>query len=79
MKHHDRRLECSSRELRRTATLTERILGPVLRNRRCGGLSFRRRHMIGPFRGDIFGAGVMRVVERDGERDPLPADRERLS
>ncbi len=69
-----------ARELRRRATEAERVLWERLRNRRLGGLKFRRQHPLGPYIVDFYCAEHRLVVEVDGpiherqkERDALRA------
>ncbi len=67
-----------ARELRRRATEAERVLWERLRNRRLGGLKFRRQHPLGPYIVDFYCAEHRLVIEVDGpiherqkERDAL--------
>jgi very-short-patch-repair endonuclease len=54
------------RQLRRESTFPERLLWSRLRDRRCGGLKFRRQQPIGPYVADFFCASIGVVVELDG-------------
>ena len=68
-----------SRQLRREATLPERIVWAVLRNGRLAGLKFRRQHPVGPFVVDFYCHEARLVVEIDGlsHEDRLEADQRR--
>ncbi|HKQ46812.1 MAG TPA: DUF559 domain-containing protein [Phycisphaerae bacterium] len=55
-----------SRELRARMTVPERMLWHCLRNRRLGGLKFRRQQPIGPYIADFFCESASLVVELDG-------------
>ena len=70
-----------ARELRQRATEAERVLWERVRNRRLGGLKFRRQHPLGPYIVDFYCAEHRLVVEVDGpihegqkERDALRAE-----
>lgn len=52
--------------LRSRATPEERLLWGQLRDRRLGGLKFRRQHPLGPYVVDFCCAGRALVVEVDG-------------
>jgi len=65
-----------ARELRKRATLTEEILWQRLRNRRCGGLKFRRQHPIGRYIADFYCAELKLVIELEGEVHHQPDQRE---
>ena len=54
------------RQLRRDSTFPERLLWGRLRDRRCGGLKFRRQQPLGPYVADYLCASAMVVVELDG-------------
>jgi very-short-patch-repair endonuclease len=55
-----------ARELRRNATGPERVLWELLRDRRLGGVKFRRQHAVGPFIVDFYCPSHRVVVELDG-------------
>ena len=54
------------RELRQPLTKTEKILWEYLRNRKLGGLKFRRQHPIDKFIADFYCYEKKLVVELDG-------------
>ncbi|MEM1354921.1 MAG: endonuclease domain-containing protein [Planctomycetota bacterium] len=56
-----------ARDLRAKSTPPEQILWKMLRNRRLGGMKFRRQVLIGPFLVDFYCAETNLVVELDGE------------
>ena len=56
-----------ARNLRSELTGPERKLWNLLRNRRLGGLKFRRQRAIGPYVVDFFCNDANLVVELDGE------------
>ncbi len=61
-----------ARALRRRATLTERTLWKLLRDRRLAGLKFRRQVPKGPYVLDVFCFAHGLVVEADGPfHDPI--------
>ena len=62
----DRRLTDRARDLRHRGTLPERLLWGILRDRRLGGLKFRRQTPIGPYVVDYYCAEARIVVELDG-------------
>jgi adenine-specific DNA-methyltransferase len=55
-----------ARQLRRNATDAERKLWYLLRDRRLGGIKFRRRHPRGPCTLDFYCAEAALVIEVDG-------------
>ncbi|MFN3167089.1 MAG: endonuclease domain-containing protein [Phycisphaeraceae bacterium] len=55
-----------ARELRGESTTPERVLWGMLRNRRLGGLKFRRQVPFGPYVVDFYCAECRLVVELDG-------------
>lgn len=55
-----------ARKLRKNSTLPERKLWQLLRNRRLGGLKFRRQHPIGQFIVDFVCEERKLIVELDG-------------
>lgn len=55
-----------ARALRRNATEAERIMWRLLRDRRLGGVKFRRQVPIGPFIADFASIEHRLVVELDG-------------
>ncbi|MFT4558041.1 MAG: 5-methyltetrahydrofolate--homocysteine methyltransferase [Porticoccaceae bacterium] len=64
------------RELRERSTKAEQLLWVVLRNRRLGGLKFRRQHSVGNYIADFACLDPKAIVELDGEyhRDTEHAD-----
>ena len=68
-----------SRRLRKDATLPERRLWDLLRDRRLSGFKFRRQHVIGPFVVDYFCPASNLVIELDGRShdDRFEEDRRR--
>jgi very-short-patch-repair endonuclease len=56
----------SARALRRNATGAERTIWRLLRDRRLGGIKFRRQVPIGPFVADFAAIEYRLVVELDG-------------
>ncbi len=55
------------RELRENATEAEKILWSHLRNRRLGGLKFRRQHAIGTYIVDFLNPETNSIIELDGD------------
>lgn len=55
-----------ARQLRRDATVPERLLWGKLRDRRWGDVKFRRQHAIGPYVTDFFCAEYNLAIELDG-------------
>lgn len=55
-----------ARQLRRGATLAERVLWERLRGRRLDGIKFRRQAPLGPYFADFLSEQVHLVVEADG-------------
>jgi very-short-patch-repair endonuclease len=55
-----------ARVLRRNATQAERIMWRLLRDRRFGGVKFRRQMPVGPFIADFASIEHRLVVELDG-------------
>ncbi len=53
--------------LRRKSTSSEKALWHRLRDRRLGGLKFRRQHRLGPYFADFYCDEARLVVELDGE------------
>ena len=68
-----------ARKLRREATVPERLLWSVLRDRRLARLKLRRQHPIGPYFVDFYCRERKLVVEVDGmsHEDKLEEDRQR--
>ncbi len=68
-----------ARELRANATVPERILWGLLRDRRFAGVKFRRQHPVGPYVVDFYCPSHVLVVELDGRShdDRGIADHER--
>ena len=59
-------MKTRARQLRRDATFPELVLWGVLRDRRLGGVKFRRQHPIGPYIVDFYCRSHGLVVELDG-------------
>ena len=57
-----------ARRLRRNATDAERKLWHLLRDRRLGGIKFRRQHPRGPYTLDFYCAEAALVIEVDGSQ-----------
>lgn len=55
------------RELREKGTDAEKILWSHLRNRRLGGLKFRRQHSIGTYIVDFLHVDTNTIIELDGD------------
>jgi very-short-patch-repair endonuclease len=55
-----------ARDLRQNMTSAEQILWECLRNRKCGGLKFRRQQVIEGFVADFYCEKAKLVVEADG-------------
>jgi very-short-patch-repair endonuclease len=60
-----------ARDLRRQGTAAERLLWAQLRNRRSGGLKFRRQYPVGPYIADFICLDSRVVIEVDGEPHDL--------
>ncbi len=60
------------RELRKEGTKAEDILWEFLRNRKLGGMKFRRQHQIGDYIVDFYCAEARLVVDLDGEVHDCP-------
>lgn len=56
----------AARELRKRMTPAEQTLWEALRDRRLGGIKFRRQHAVGPFILDFYTSLSKLVVELDG-------------
>jgi very-short-patch-repair endonuclease len=59
-------MKARARQLRRNATVPERILWGLLRDRRLSGVKFRRQHSVGPYVVDFYCHSHRLVVELDG-------------
>jgi very-short-patch-repair endonuclease len=68
-----------ARALRVDLTPPEVVFWSLVRNRKCGGLKFRRQHPVGPYTVDFFCPDAAMVVELDGRTHDrsVGADRER--
>jgi len=68
-----------ARELRANATIPERVLWGLLRDRRFAGVKFRRQHPVGPYVVDFYCPSHAFVIELDGRShdDRGISDRER--
>jgi very-short-patch-repair endonuclease len=75
----DPRILTAARELRKKQTTSEQILWTCLRNRRLGGLKFKRQHPICKFVADFYCHEAGLVIELDGavhlERDQAERDK----
>ena len=60
-----------ARELRSSATESERKLWSLLRRKQVAGLRFRRQQTIGPYIVDFYCSVAKRVVELDGDQHGL--------
>ncbi|MEJ0025394.1 MAG: endonuclease domain-containing protein [Rhizomicrobium sp.] len=60
--------QTAARRLRTDMTDAERVLWALLRNRRLGGVKFRRQQPIGPYIADFFCRSARLVVELDGDQ-----------
>ena len=56
-----------ARQLRKNSTVPERKFWFFLRNRKLGGLKFRRQHPIGPYIVDFICDELKLIVEVDGD------------
>jgi very-short-patch-repair endonuclease len=56
-----------AREFRRDGSRAERICWYLLRDRRIGGIKFRRQHPIGPYFADFARISRMLAIEIDGD------------
>ena len=65
-----------ARELRRDSTKPERICWELLRDRRLGGIKFRRQHPIGPYFADFACLSKKLVIEIDGEHHAFQVERD---
>ena len=74
-----RQVRRAARDLRRESTRSEALLWQALRNRKLGGVKFRRQRPIGPFVVDFFCPEERLVVEIDGpiHKGQSGADQER--
>ena len=70
-------LQALAREARRLPTQAEKALWEMVRDRRCGGLRFRRQVIIGPFRLDFYCPAARLAVEIDGSVHQQPEVRNR--
>ena len=60
-------VQAAAKELRRNPTPAERRLWDAIRERRLGGLRFRRQHPVGPFILDFYCPSHKLVIELDGD------------
>ena len=72
-----KRLTDFSRDLRRKETPPERMLWSLLRDRRLGGIKFRRQQPIGPYVADFFCEAASLVLELDGHSHDDTHDKDR--
>ena len=63
----DKKLFGFARENRKKLTEAEHILWQYLRNRKLGGLKFRRQHPLGKFIADFYLHEAKLVIELDGD------------
>jgi len=63
-----------SRELRRDGSRAEKICWELLRDRRMGGLQFRRQHPIGQYFADFACLSLKLVIEIDGDHHAFQVD-----
>ncbi len=70
--YHPRIMTERARALRQKATEAEKALWQRLRNRKCGGLKFKRQHPIGHYIVDFYCAELRLVIEVDGGIHDLP-------
>src|SRR5687768_6144677 len=56
-----------AKQLRRAATVPEKLLWSVLRGRQLAGFKFRRQHPIEPYVADFYCTVASLIVELDGE------------
>ena len=70
-----------AREMRHEPAAAEKKLWACLRNRQLADLKFRRQVCIGPFIADFYCAGLLLIVELDGDShaDRLKYDAERTT
>ena len=73
MKSHNKDL---ARALRHELTRSEKTLWRELRNRKLGGLKFRRQQPLDPYILDFFCSDKRLVVELDGGQHDIPEERE---
>jgi very-short-patch-repair endonuclease len=66
-----------ARHMRRNPSMTERQLWRLLRDRRLGGMKFRRQVPIGPYIADFICLGERLIVEADGPLHDPEHDAER--
>jgi very-short-patch-repair endonuclease len=71
-----RSLASAARDLRQWQTSAEDVLWFYLRNRRLGGLKFRRQHPIGPFIADFCCYERRLIVELDGSVHDLTIEQD---
>jgi very-short-patch-repair endonuclease len=64
---HPTQVKSAARELRQPQTAAEQNLWERVRDRKLGGLKFRRQHPIGRFIADFYCAACSLVIELDGE------------
>ena len=71
-----------ARGLRQRSSIPERVLWSLLRDRRLGGLKFRRQVPVGPYIADYYCLDAALVVELDGAshdgRSAVDAERQRF-
>ena len=67
MGHVQKILTQRAKSLRKDATPSEKLLWSQLRQKRFGGVKFRRQQPIGPYIVDFFSSEARLVIELDGE------------
>jgi very-short-patch-repair endonuclease len=65
-----------AREFRRDSSRPEKVRWELLRNRRLGGIKFRRQHPIGPYFADFACISAKLVIEVDGEHHAYQVERD---
>ena len=68
-----------SRALRRDGSRAEKICWDLIRDRRIGGVKFRRQHPIGPYFADFACVSKKLVIEIDGHAFQIEADARRTA
>ena len=71
------RLRAFAKEMRRAPSATERLLWKILRDRRLGGLKFRRQVPIGRYVADFMCLRHRLIVEADGPLHDAEKDERR--
>ncbi len=66
-KYNSKNLKPYRKKLRNKSTSAEAILWNLLKQRKCGGLKFRRQYSIGKFIVDFYCPEIRLAIELDGE------------